>query len=93
MLWRVGVVFCLFLAFVACQDPVIYPCSIPNDCTNTDAGYSYCREGQCRQCDPELRHKDCQCPLNQYCIADRNNVGSGNYFTCFLILVDQLGVL
>lgn len=56
-----------------CKGQTIYPCSIPNDCTSTEPGYSFCREGQCRQCDPTLNRKDCQCPVNQYCVTKANN--------------------
>lgn len=69
--------FCLglfiFILYASCQDWEDVSCEVPNDCTDAPSGYSYCRLGKCRQCDPTLKHKDCQCPLNQYCISDTSN--------------------
>lgn len=64
----------VFVGVVFSQSYPIYNCTNPNDCTYTPEGYSYCRGGICRQCDPTLTEKDCQCEASQYCVSDTTEV-------------------
>ena len=71
----VGLLFMLIFSFnfVYATTYEDYNCTYPNDCALT-TNYPICLNGKCRQCAPELRHKDCQCPPGDYCISDVGDV-------------------